>query len=207
MAVRRANLQAQERKKRRPKDFFMKHGVVLGIFDGVARIHGCWSAKYGELLHFDSGVVGMVLNLERYYVGAVVFGKERRVKESSYVSCSGSVISVPVGDSLLGRVVDSLGNPIDGLGALTNTKRWAVEAKAPGIVDRQSVREPVHTGIKAVDSLLPIGRGQRELIIGDRQTGKTAICLDAILNQKENKDPKNRNLLYICIYRSKIIGS
>jgi len=179
------------------RPFFKQHGVVMGIFDGVAKIHGCWAARYGELLHFDSGVVGMVLNLERGSVGAVVFGKERRVKEGSYVSCSGSVISVPVGDSLLGRVVDALGNPLDGKGPLLNTTRWAVEAKAPGIVDRQSVKEPVHTGIKAVDSLLPIGRGQRELIIGDRQTGKTAICLDAILNQNEIKDPKSR--IY-CIY-------
>jgi len=181
----------------KPGKHFTKHGVVLCIFDGVVKIHGCWGARYGELLHFDSGVVGMVLNLERNEVGAVVFGKESRVKEGSYVSCSGSVISVPVGDSLLGRVVDALGNPIDGKGPLLNTTRWAVEAKAPGIVDRQSVREPVHTGLKAVDSLLPIGRGQRELIIGDRQTGKTAICLDAILNQKEIKDPKSR--IY-CIY-------
>jgi len=180
-----------------PQTFFKKHGIVLGIYDGVARIHGCWSARYGELLYFDSGVVGMVLNLERNSVGAVVFGKERSVHEGSYVSCSGSVISVPVGNALLGRVVDALGNPIDGKGDLVNVDLWPIEAKAPGIVDRQSVKEPVHTGIKAVDSLLPIGRGQRELIIGDRQTGKTAICLDAILNQKENVDPKNR--IY-CIY-------
>jgi len=182
----------QEKKK-----FFKADGVVLGIFDGVAKIYGCKAARYGELLRFDSGVVGMVLNLERNTIGAVVFGKERLVSEGTRVSCSGSVISVPVGDSLLGRVVDALGNPIDGKGPLKDVKRWAVEAKAPGIVDRQSVKEPVHTGIKAVDSLLPIGRGQRELVIGDRQTGKTSICLDAILNQKEILDPKSR--IY-CIY-------
>jgi len=183
--------------KQHPDHFFNKNGIVLAIADGVARIHGCWLARYGELLQFDSGVVGMVLNLERNAVGAVVFGKERRVHEGSYVACSGSVISVPVGDSLLGRVLNALGTPIDGKGPLINVKRWAVEAKAPGIVDRQSVREPVHTGIKAVDSLLPIGRGQRELIIGDRQTGKTAICLDSILNQREIEDPRGR---IFCIY-------
>jgi len=177
--------------------FFRTYGIVTSISDGVAKIHGCWDAKFGELLYFDSEVVGMALNLERHILGAVVFGKERYVSEGSYVSCSGNVISVSVGDSLLGRVVDALGNPVDGKGPLVNVERWAVEAKAPGIVDRQSVKEPVHTGIKAVDSLLPIGRGQRELIIGDRQTGKTAICLDAILNQKEIKDPRDR--IY-CIY-------
>jgi F-type H+-transporting ATPase subunit alpha len=159
-------------------------GRVLSTGDGIARIHGLDRCAMGELLEFEGGVFGMVLNLEEDNVGAAVFADPETIFEGGEVKRTGRIVEVPVGDALLGRVVNALGQPIDGLGEIKSSEMRRVEVKAPGIVDRQSVGEPMQTGIKAIDSMIPIGRGQRELIIGDRQTGKTAIAIDTIINQK-----------------------
>ena len=160
-------------------------GTVLSVGDGIARIHGLDRVQAGEMIEFANGVQGMALNLEADNVGAVIFGSDAEIKEGDSVKRTQTIVDVPVGKGLLGRVVDALGNPIDGKGPIEATERKRVEVKAPGIIPRQSVHEPMQTGLKAIDSLIPVGRGQRELIIGDRQTGKTAIALDTILNQKE----------------------
>ncbi|MCB1563700.1 MAG: F0F1 ATP synthase subunit alpha, partial [Alphaproteobacteria bacterium] len=159
-------------------------GQVLSIGDGVARVYGLDNVQAGEMVEFPSGIKGMALNLEADNVGVVVFGDDREIKEGDIVRRTGKIVEVPVGKELLGRVVDGLGNPIDGKGPLKNKKTSRVEIKAPGIIPRQSVSEPMQTGLKAIDALVPVGRGQRELIIGDRQTGKTAVAVDAIINQK-----------------------
>jgi F-type H+/Na+-transporting ATPase subunit alpha len=159
-------------------------GSVLSVGDGVARIYGLENAMAGELVEFPGEIYGMVLNLEESVVGVVIFGEDRYIKEGDTVKRTKQIVSVPVGEALLGRVVDALGNPIDGKGPLNSPHSRVVEIKAPGIVYRQSVHEPLQTGIKAIDSMIPIGRGQRELIIGDRQTGKTTIAIDTIINQK-----------------------
>ena len=177
-------------------------GRVLSVGDGIARAHGLDQVQAGELVEFDSGVKGMALNLETDNVGIVIFGDDRGIREGDTVRRTASIVDAPVGKGLLGRVVDALGNPIDGKGPLEDVTRTRVEVKAPGIMPRQSVNEPMQTGLKAIDSLIPIGRGQRELIIGDRQTGKTAIAIDAFINQKaENaaagKDDSKR---LFCIY-------
>ena len=175
-------------------------GEVVSVGDGIAKIYGLDNVGAGELVEFDSGVKGMALNLEEDNVGVVVFGETEKVKEGTSVKRTGKIVEVPVGKGLLGRVVDALGNPIDGKGELKDVEHRRVEIKAPGIVDRQSVGEPMQTGIKAVDSLIPIGRGQRELIIGDRGTGKTAIVVDTFINQKSvNESPDENKHLY-CIY-------
>ena len=177
-------------------------GRVLSVGDGIARAHGLDQVQAGELVEFDSGVKGMALNLETDNVGIVIFGDDRGIREGDTVRRTASIVDAPVGKGLLGRVVDALGNPIDGKGPLEEVTRTRVEVKAPGIMPRQSVNEPMQTGLKAIDSLIPVGRGQRELIIGDRQTGKTAIAIDAFINQKaENaaagKDDSKR---LFCIY-------
>ena len=176
-------------------------GQVLSVGDGIARIYGLDNVQAGEMVEFSDGSKGMALNLESDNVGVVIFGDDRAIKEGDTVKRTGSIVDVPVGKELLGRVVDGLGNPIDGKGALDKElKRNRVEVKAPGIIPRQSVSEPVQTGLKAIDSLIPIGRGQRELIIGDRQTGKTAVAIDTIINQKEiNQSGDEKQKLY-CIY-------
>merc|ERR1712176_350299 len=175
-------------------------GRVLSVGDGIARIYGLKGVKAGEMVEFSSGLKGMALNLETDNVGVVVFGDDRAIVEGDSVKCTGTIVDVPIGKELLGRVVDALGSPIDGLGPINTDERRRVELKAPGIIPRQSVHEPMTTGLKAVDSLIPVGRGQRELIIGDRQTGKTAIAIDTILNQKAiNASPEVKNHLY-CIY-------
>lgn len=175
-------------------------GRVLSVGDGIARVHGLDNVQSGELVTFSSGVTGMVLNLEADNVGIVIFGNDRDIKEGDDVKRTKTIVDVPVGKELLGRVVDALGNPIDGLGAIKAKKRSKVEVKAPGIITRKSVDEPMQTGIKAIDSLVPVGRGQRELIIGDRQTGKTTLAVDAIINQKTvNKGTDESKKLY-CIY-------
>src|SRR5690606_34676755 len=159
-------------------------GQVLSVGDGIARVYGLDKVQAGEMVEFPGGVKGMALNLETDNVGVVIFGDDRDIKEGDTVKRTGAIVDVPVGKGLLGRVVDGLGNPIDGKGPLTDVKRTRVEVKAPGIIPRKSVHEPMQTGLKAIDSLVPVGRGQRELIIGDRQTGKTAVIIDTILNQK-----------------------
>ncbi len=163
-------------------------GQVLSVGDGIARVHGLDNVQAGELVDFPGGIKGMALNLEEDNVGIVIFGSDRTIKEGDQVKRTGAIVDVPVGKELLGRVVDALGNPIDGKGDLGATERRLADVKAPGIIPRKSVHEPVQTGIKSIDSLIPIGRGQRELIIGDRQTGKTAIIVDTILNQKPVND-------------------
>ena len=168
-------------------------GKVLSVGDGIARVHGLDEVQAGEMVEFPGGIAGMALNLERDNVGVVIFGSDKTIKEGDVVKRTGSIVDVPVGKGLLGRVVDALGNPIDGKGALKNVKRTRVEAKAPGIMPRQSVNEPMQTGLKAIDSLIPVGRGQRELIIGDRQTGKTAIAIDTFLNQKSTNDKAGKD--------------
>ncbi len=159
-------------------------GSVLSVGDGIARVWGLEDAKAGELLEFPGGVMGMVLNLEEDNVGAVLFGSDKNIKEGDQVKCTGRIASVPVGKALIGRVVNALGQPVDGKGPIGSDKFRNIEFNAPGVIDRQSVKEPLQTGIKAIDAMIPIGRGQRELIIGDRQTGKTTIAIDTILNQK-----------------------
>ncbi len=175
-------------------------GRVLSVGDGIARVYGLDNVQAGEMVEFEGGVKGMALNLESDNVGIVIFGNDRRIKEGDTVKRTGAIVDVPVGMGLLGRVVDGLGNPIDGKGPIESETRARVEVKAPGIIPRKSVHEPVQTGLKAIDSLIPIGRGQRELIIGDRQTGKTAVIIDTILNQKTiNQGDDEANKLY-CIY-------
>ncbi|MDQ7081330.1 MAG: F0F1 ATP synthase subunit alpha [Paracoccaceae bacterium] len=163
-------------------------GRVLSVGDGIARVYGLDNIQAGEMVEFPGGIRGMALNLEADNVGVVIFGEDRTIKEGDTVKRTKAIVDVPVGDELLGRVVDGLGNPIDGKGPIKTKKRAQADVKAPGIIPRKSVHEPMATGLKAVDSLIPIGRGQRELIIGDRQTGKTAVALDAILNQKVYND-------------------
>lgn len=170
-------------------------GTVLSVGDGVAKVYGLENAMAGELVEFPNNVMGMVLNLEDSNVGVVIFGEDRSIKEGDLVKRTKKIVQVPVGEALLGRVVDALGNPIDGRGAINTQHHRMVELKAPGIVYRKSVHEPLQTGIKAIDALIPIGRGQRELIIGDRQTGKTAIAIDTIINQKG----QNVHCFYVAI--------
>jgi len=176
-------------------------GQVLSVGDGIARVYGLDNVQAGEMVEFSAGLKGMALNLESDNVGVVIFGDDRSIKEGDVVKRTETIVDVPVGKKLLGRVVDGLGNPIDGKGDLDKKlERRRVEVKAPGIIPRQSVNEPMQTGLKALDTLIPIGRGQRELIIGDRQTGKTAIAIDTIINQKEiNKSGEEKNKLY-CVY-------
>ncbi len=177
-------------------------GRVLSVGDGIARVHGLDSVQAGEMVEFPGGIMGMALNLESDNVGIVIFGSDRDIKEGDTVKRTNSIVDVPSGDALLGRVVDGLGNPIDGKGPIATTERRVADVKAPGIIPRKSVHEPMATGLKAIDAMIPIGRGQRELIIGDRQTGKTAVALDAILNQKsyndEAGDDESKKLY--CIY-------
>jgi len=176
-------------------------GQVLSVGDGIARVYGLDNVQAGEMVEFPGGIKGMALNLESDNVGIVIFGDDRSIKEGDVVKRTGSIVDVPVGKGLLGRVVDGLGNPIDGKGPIEDAKRTRVEVKAPGIIPRKSVHEPMQTGLKAIDSLIPIGRGQRELIIGDRQTGKTAIIMDTIINQKSiNADAKDDSEKLFCIY-------
>ncbi|MCK5925811.1 MAG: F0F1 ATP synthase subunit alpha, partial [Methylococcales bacterium] len=160
-------------------------GTVVSVTDGIVRIHGLSNAMQGEMLEFPGNTYGMALNLERDSVGAVVLGSYEHISEGDTVKCTGNILEVPVGEALLGRVVDALGQPIDGKGAIKTTETSAVEKIAPGVIARQSVDQPVQIGLKSIDSMIPVGRGQRELIIGDRQTGKTAIAVDAIINQKD----------------------
>src|SRR5688500_18030708 len=175
-------------------------GQVLSVGDGVARVHGLDNVRAGEMVEFPNGVKGMALNLETDNVGIVIFGDDRDIKEGDIVKRTGAIVEVPVGRGLLGRVVDGLGNPIDGKGPLVDVTMTRVEVKAPGIIPRKSVHEPMQTGLKAVDALVPIGRGQRELIIGDRQTGKTAIIIDTILNQKGINAGTDESKKLYCIY-------
>jgi len=175
-------------------------GTVLSVGDGIARIYGLDNVQAGEMVDFDNGIKGMALNLEADNVGVVIFGSDSEIREGDTVRRTGTIVDVPVGKGLLGRVVDGLGNPIDGKGPIEATERRRVEVKAPGIIPRKSVHEPVQTGLKALDALVPVGRGQRELIIGDRQTGKTAVAIDTFINQREvNKSGDESQKLY-CIY-------
>jgi len=183
-----------------PKSNLEETGRVLSIGDGIARVYGLKNIQAEEMVEFSSGLKGMALNLEPDNVGVVVFGNDKLIKEGDVVKRTGAIVDVPVGAELLGRVVDALGNPIDGAGPLGTATRQRVGIKAPGIIPRQSVREPMQTGIKAVDSLVPIGRGQRELIIGDRQTGKTAVAIDTIINQKRFNDGTEDKKKLMCIY-------
>src|SRR5579859_2362033 len=175
-------------------------GQVLSIGDGIARVYGLDNVQAGEMVEFPNGMKGMALNLEADNVGVVVFGEDSGIREGDIVKRTGAIVDVPVGRGLLGRVVDALGEPIDGKGPLTDVTRTRVEVKAPGIVPRRSVHEPVQTGLKAIDALVPIGRGQRELIIGDRQTGKTALAIDTILNQKAVNAGGDESKKLYCIY-------
>ncbi|MCZ8315892.1 F0F1 ATP synthase subunit alpha [Phreatobacter sp.] len=176
-------------------------GQVLSVGDGIARVYGLDNVQAGEMVEFDNGIRGMALNLETDNVGIVLFGADRDIKEGDTVKRTGAIVDVPVGKGLLGRVVDALGNPIDGKGPIEATERRRVDVKAPGIIPRKSVHEPMATGLKSIDALIPIGRGQRELIIGDRQTGKTAIALDTILNQKPlNVAGADEHQKLYCVY-------
>jgi F-type H+-transporting ATPase subunit alpha len=175
-------------------------GQVLSVGDGIARVYGLDKVQAGEMVEFPNGIRGMALNLEVDNVGVVIFGSDREISEGDTVRRTGAIVDVPVGKGLLGRVVDALGNPIDGKGPIDATERKRVDVKAPGIIPRQSVNEPMSTGLKAIDALIPIGRGQRELIIGDRQTGKTAIVLDTFLNQKPLNAGTDENVKLYCIY-------
>ncbi|KAL5596949.1 hypothetical protein BROUX41_006377 [Berkeleyomyces rouxiae] len=175
-------------------------GRVLSVGDGIARVHGMANVQAEELVEFASGVKGMCMNLEAGQVGVVLFGSDRLVKEGEVVKRTGQIVDVPVGMEMLGRVVDALGNPIDGKGPIKTTERRRAQLKAPGILPRESVREPVQTGLKSVDAMVPIGRGQRELIIGDRQTGKTAVALDAMLNQKRWNNGTDESKKLYCVY-------
>ncbi len=175
-------------------------GTVLSVGDGIARVYGLDQVQAGEMVEFPGGIKGMALNLEMDNVGVSIFGDDTGIKEGDSVKRTGEIVDVPVGKELLGRVVDGLGNPIDGKGEIKSKDRRRIELKAPGIIPRQSVSEPMQTGIKALDALVPIGRGQRELIIGDRQTGKTAVAIDAILNQKAVNESNNEKEKLYCIY-------
>ena len=176
-------------------------GTVLSVGDGIARVYGLDKVQAGEMVEFPDGTLGMALNLEEDNVGVVLFGDDRMIREGDVVKRTGSIVDIPVGKGLLGRVINAVGEPIDGKGEVQSSERRVADVKAPGIIPRQSVHEPVQTGVKAIDSLIPIGRGQRELIIGDRQTGKTAIILDAIINQKNiNDSAKSDSEKLFCIY-------
>ena len=175
-------------------------GQVLSVGDGIARVYGLDNVQAGEMVEFPGGISGMALNLEADNVGVVIFGDDRGIKEGDTVKRTGSIVDAPVGRELLGRVVDALGNPIDGKGEITAKERSIVDVRAPGIIPRKSVHEPVQTGLKAIDSLVPVGRGQRELIIGDRQTGKTAVAIDTILNQKAINDADDESKKLYCVY-------
>src|SRR6188768_1054364 len=175
-------------------------GQVLSVGDGIARIHGLDNVQAGEMVEFSNGVQGMALNLEADNVGVVIFGSDSEIKEGDVVKRTGTIVDVPIGKGLLGRVVDGLGNPIDGKGPIVTDQRSRVEVKAPGIIPRQSVHEPVQTGLKALDALVPVGRGQRELIIGDRQTGKTAVVLDTFINQRTANQGDDESQKLYCIY-------
>ncbi|MEX0370154.1 MAG: F0F1 ATP synthase subunit alpha [Tateyamaria sp.] len=177
-------------------------GRVLSVGDGIARVYGLDNVQAGEMVEFPGGIQGMALNLENDNVGVVIFGSDRDIKEGDTVKRTNSIVDVPAGDELLGRVVDGLGNPLDGKGPIKSSERRVADVKAPGIIPRKSVHEPMATGLKAVDAMIPIGRGQRELIIGDRQTGKTAVALDAILNQKSYNDAAgdDESKKLYCIY-------
>ena len=175
-------------------------GQVLSVGDGIARVYGLDNVQAGEMVEFPGGISGMALNLESDNVGVVIFGDDRGIKEGDTVKRTGSIVDAPVGRDLLGRVVDALGNPIDGKGDITSKERSIVDVRAPGIIPRKSVHEPVQTGLKAIDSLVPVGRGQRELIIGDRQTGKTAVAIDTILNQKAINDGDDESKKLYCVY-------
>ncbi|ABE04174.1 ATP synthase alpha chain [Rickettsia bellii RML369-C] len=175
-------------------------GQVINVGDGIAKIYGLANVQSGEVVEFESGVKGLVLNLENDSVGAVIMGDDNQVQQGDKVKRTKEVLEVLVGTALLGRVVDALGNPIDGKGDIKSKEYRHIEMKAPGIIDRASVSEPVQTGIKAIDSLIPIGRGQRELIIGDRQTGKTAIAIDTIINQKQAHSLNDEKDKIYCIY-------
>ncbi|MED6308649.1 MAG: F0F1 ATP synthase subunit alpha, partial [Pseudomonadota bacterium] len=173
-------------------------GQVISVGDGVARVYGLDNVQAGEMVEFPGGIRGMALNLEDDNVGVVIFGDDRDIKEGDTVKRTGAIVDVPVGKGLLGRVVDALGNPIDGKGPIEGAERSLVEVKAPGIIPRKSVHEPMQTGLKALDSLVPVGRGQRELIIGDRQTGKTAVAIDTIINQKSVNDTDDESKKLYC---------
>ena len=175
-------------------------GQVLSVGDGIARAYGLDKVQAGEMVEFENGTRGMALNLESDNVGIVIFGTDREIKEGQTVKRTGAIVDVPIGKELLGRVVDALGNPIDGKGPINAARRARVDIKAPGIIPRKSVSEPMATGLKAIDAMIPIGRGQRELIIGDRQTGKTAIALDTILNQKSLNQGDDENKKLYCVY-------
>ncbi|MCV9997912.1 F0F1 ATP synthase subunit alpha [Pararhizobium sp. YC-54] len=175
-------------------------GQVLSVGDGIARVYGLDNVQAGEMVEFPGGIRGMALNLEADNVGVVIFGADREIKEGDTVKRTGAIVDVPVGPELLGRVVDALGNPIDGKGPINAKQRSRVDVKAPGIIPRKSVHEPMSTGLKAIDALIPVGRGQRELVIGDRQTGKTAIILDTILNQKAIHDNGPDAEKLYCVY-------
>src|ERR1700678_1116560 len=175
-------------------------GQVLSVGDGIARVYGLDNVQAGEMVEFENGIRGMALNLETDNVGIVIFGEDREIKEGQTVKRTRAIVDVPVGKGLLGRVVDALGNPIDGKGPIQAAERKRVDVKEPGIIPRKSVHEPMATGLKAIDALIPIGRGQRELIIGDRQTGKTAIALDTILNQKPLNQSNDEKIKLYCVY-------
>jgi len=175
-------------------------GQVLSVGDGIARIHGLDNVQAGEMVEFSNGVQGMALNLEADNVGVVIFGSDAEIKEGDTVKRTGTIVDVPVGKGLLGRVVDGLGNPIDGKGPIVSDQRSRVEVKAPGIIPRQSVFEPMQSGLKAIDALVPVGRGQRELIIGDRQTGKSAVAIDTFINQKHVNAGDDENKKLYCVY-------
>jgi F-type H+-transporting ATPase subunit alpha len=175
-------------------------GQVLSVGDGIARIHGLDNVQAGEMVEFSNGIKGMALNLEADNVGVVIFGSDRTIKEGDVVKRTGTIVDVPIGKELLGRVVDGLGNPIDGKGPILTTQRSRVEVKAPGIIPRKSVHEPVQTGLKALDALVPVGRGQRELIIGDRQTGKSAVAIDTFINQKKANAGTDESKKLYCVY-------
>ena len=175
-------------------------GQVLSVGDGIARVYGLDNVQAGEMVEFENGTRGMALNLEIDNVGIVIFGSDREIKEGQTVKRTRAIVDAPVGKGLLGRVVDALGNPIDGKGPIMFTERRRVDVKAPGIIPRKSVHEPMQTGLKAIDALIPIGRGQRELIIGDRQTGKTAVALDSILNQKPINQGTDEKAKLYCVY-------
>jgi F-type H+-transporting ATPase subunit alpha len=175
-------------------------GQVLSVGDGIARCYGLDKVQAGEMVEFENGIRGMALNLETDNVGIVIFGSDQEIKEGQTVKRTGAIVDVPVGKGLLGRVVDALGNPIDGKGPIQASERRRVDVKAPGIIPRKSVHEPMATGLKAIDALIPIGRGQRELIIGDRQTGKTAVALDTILNQKSLNESNDESIKLYCVY-------
>ncbi|RMF14466.1 MAG: F0F1 ATP synthase subunit alpha, partial [Alphaproteobacteria bacterium] len=175
-------------------------GEVLSVGDGIARIYGLDNVQAGEMVEFADGTKGMALNLEADNVGVVIFGADRGIREGDTVKRTGAIVDVPVGKALLGRVVDALGNPIDGKGPIEGVERRRVEVKAPGIIPRKSVHEPMQTGLKAIDALVPIGRGQRELIIGDRQTGKTAVAVDTFINQRGLNAGDDESKKLYCIY-------